>query len=257
MVETPVKARQKLDDKQRELIRQNMHLVKMIASKMAIFLPRHIDFDDLVHDGLIGLMDAAMKYDCKLGMRFSSYASIRIKGSILDSLRSLDWIPRRIRRMSKKIEKTREILQQELKREPSLEEISRYMGVPPLKLRQIMNDVEHSRVLSFEDLQSFSNKCYMPEKNVFSVGHYHARTGFERVEIKEQLKWALKDLTERERLVLALYYLEDLTLKEIKLVLNISEARISQIHTCALRKMREKIYGNNSGKCRIKKGVKY
>jgi len=243
----------KLDESKRELIQQNLHLVKMIASKMAIFLPRHIDYEDLFHDGVIGLMDAAIKFDEKFGKRFSTYASIRIKGSILDSLRAIDWVPRRIRKLSKKINKTREALQQKLKREPSPEEISKQLDLPRYKFNQIVNAVEQSHMFSFEDLQSFSNRYFYPEESINQLHGNNELNDYERVDVKDQLKEALKKLKYKEKLVLSLYYLEDLTLKEIKRILDISEARISQIHTGALKKLRSIISGEKPDKSRKKK----
>jgi RNA polymerase sigma factor for flagellar operon FliA len=227
-----------LDNKKRELVQQNIYLVKLIASKIAIFLPKHIDYEDLLHEGLIGLMDAAIKFNSSLGMKFSSYAVIRIKGSILDSLRSLDWIPRRVRKISKKIEKIREDMQQVLLREPTEEEIAKELDISVDKLREIISDVDQSQVLSFEELQSFTSRYFVSEDKLTSVSPTSGISDFERVELKEHLKISLKELSERERLVLSLYYVEDLTLKEIKYILDISEARISQIHTSAIKKLR-------------------
>jgi len=247
------KCKARLNDEQRELIMQNMHLVKMIASKIAIFLPRHIDTEDLIHEGLVGLMDAAVKYDQRIGMKFTSYASIRIKGAILDSLRSLDWIPRRVRKISKSIDKARGELQQKFTREPTMEEISEYLQISSSKLHQVMSMVEQSQLLSFEDLKAFTNRYFVPEEWTHTVNMIPKSNDYERIEIQEQLKQALSELNERERMILSLYYLEDLTLKEIKHILDISEARISQIHTNALRKLRKKIYGTTAlqeQKCR-------
>lgn len=244
-----------LDESKKELIRQNIHLVKMIASKMAIFLPRHIDCEDLVHEGIVGLMDAAVKFDTRYGMKFSTYASIRIKGSILDSLRAMDWVPRRIRKLSKKIESARDELQQSLKREPSPEEISLRLEMSSDKLSKVMNAVEQSHMLSFEDLQTFSNRYFHPEDKMNPIHDGRQHTDFERVEIKEQLKNALSHLSEKEKLVLALYYLEDLTLKEIKHIMHISEARISQIHTASLRKLRAYLNGNGNIRNKPEKSV--
>jgi RNA polymerase sigma factor FliA len=228
-----------LDDEKRELVKQNIHLVKMIASKIAIFLPRHIDYEDLIHEGLVGLMDAAIKFDEKAGMKFSSYASIRIRGSILDSLRSLDWIPRRVRKLSKKIEAVKEELRQTLGREATEEEICRKMEITPTQFREIISDVDNSQMLSFEDLRSFTSRYYTTEDKLTSVNPESETTDYDKVENKELLKVALQELGERERMVLALYYVEDLSLKEIKHVLDISEARISQIHTAAVKKLRK------------------
>jgi RNA polymerase sigma factor FliA len=233
------KTKVQLDDAKRELVKQNIHLVKMIASKIAIFLPRHIDYEDLIHEGLVGLMDAAIKFDEKAGMKFSSYASIRIRGSILDSLRSLDWVPRRVRKLSKKIEVTREELRQALGREATEEEICRKMDITPAQFREIVSDVDHSQMLSFEDLRSFTSRYYASEDKIASVNPESETTDYDKVEIKELLKVALQELGEREKLVLALYYVEDLSLKEIKHVLDISEARISQIHTAAIKKLKK------------------
>ncbi|MCE1249054.1 MAG: FliA/WhiG family RNA polymerase sigma factor [Firmicutes bacterium] len=230
-----------LDDEKRKLVQEHLHLVKKIASKLAIFLPRHIDHDDLIHEGIMGLMDAASRYNPRCGMSFANYATIRVKGSIIDSLRAMDWIPRRVRKMAKVIEKTKEELTQELQRTPSSQEISDKLNLPVDKINEIISAAEQSQLLSFEDLQSFSNRYYIPEDKVTSVQPEDAISDYERVEIKSALKMALMELSEREKLVLALYYIEDLTLKEMKLVLNISEARISQIHTVAIKKLKEKL----------------
>lgn len=230
-----------LDDERKKLVQDHIYLVKRIASKIAIFLPRHIDTEDLVHDGIMGLLDAASRYKPNAGMHFSSYATIRIKGAILDSLRAMDWIPRRVRKMSKMIESTREELMQKLQRSPTKEELATKMDVPVIKLNKILNAVEQSQLLSFEDLQYFSNRYYVPEDKTHPLNPESELSDYERVEVKSLLKKALMELSEREKLVLSLYYIEDLTLKEIKAVLNISEARISQIHTLALKKLREKI----------------
>jgi RNA polymerase sigma factor FliA len=231
-----------LDDAKREMVKQNIQLVKMIASKIAIFLPRHIDYEDLIHEGLVGLMDAAIKFDEKAGMKFSSYASIRIRGSILDSLRSLDWVPRRVRKLAKKIDVVREELRQTLGREATEEEICTKMSITPAQFREIIMDVDHSQMLSFEDLRSFTSRYYASEDKIASVNPEPETTDYDRVEIKELLKVALKELGEREKLVLALYYVEDLSLKEIKQVLDISEARISQIHTAAIKKLKSSLH---------------
>lgn len=242
-----VKIKMTLDDEMRKLVEEHIYLVKRIAYKIAIFLPRHIDTEDLIHEGMIGLLDAARRYDKKAGMNFSSYATLRVKGSILDSLRSMDWIPRRVRKMAKMIDKTKEELLQNLHRNPTPQEIAEKLDVPLPKLHKIINAVEQSQMLSFEDLQCFSNRYYIPEDKTIPVGVEKNTSDYERVEIKAVLKSALMDLTERERLILSLYYIEDLTLKEIKLVLNISEARISQIHTSALKKLKSKLNSYREG----------
>jgi RNA polymerase sigma factor for flagellar operon FliA len=153
----------------------------------------------------------------------------------------MDWIPRRVRKMAKAIEKTREELTQELQRTPSSQEISDKLNLPVDKINEIISAAEQSQILSFEDLQSFSNRYYVPEDKVTSVQPEDAISDYERVDIKSALKMALMELSEREKLVLSLYYIEDLTLKEMKLVLNISEARISQIHTVCIKKLKEKL----------------
>ena len=243
------KKKMTLNDEMRKLVEDHIYLVKRIAYKIAIFLPRHIDTEDLIHEGMLGLLDAARRFDKKTGMNFSSYATLRVKGSILDSLRSMDWIPRRVRKMSKMIDKTREELMQKLHRSPTPQEIAEKLDVPLPKLHKIINAVEQSQMLSFEDLQCFSNRYYVPEDKTHPIGAQKATNDYERVEIKAVLKSALLELSERERLILSLYYIEDLTLKEIKLILNISEARISQIHTAALKKLKGKLqsYRENLG----------
>ncbi|MFP4496574.1 MAG: sigma-70 family RNA polymerase sigma factor [Vulcanimicrobiota bacterium] len=243
MVSVMKKPAEKFDNEKKELIKEHINLVRIIASKMSMFLPNHIDTEDLIHEGLLGLMDAAKKFDNREGVNFSSYASIRIKGAILDSLRSMDWVPRRIRKISKTIEKVRQELRQDLLREPTMNEISQAMETPVSTLNKVVQDVEQSQMYSFEDLQTFTSRYYAPEDKASSVTGNDSERDFARAEIKVQLKEAIAELGDREKLILSLYYIEDLTLKEIKHVLNISEARISQIHSGILKKLKAHLTG--------------
>ena len=230
-----------LNEEKKKLVQDHIYLVKRIASKIAMFLPRHIDVDDLVNEGIMGLLDAAARFNANCGMNFSSYATIRVKGAILDSLRAMDWIPRRVRKMAKMIESTREELMQQYKRAPTPQELAEKLDMPVPKLDKVMSAVEQSQMLSFEDLQIFSNRYYIPEDKTHPIKPEGAFDDYELVDIKSVLKTAILELSDREKLVLSLYYIEDLTLKEIKEVLNISEARISQIHTLALKKLKKEL----------------
>ena len=223
------------------LIREHAGLVKHIASRMAVVLPRHVDMDDLIHDGVLGLMDAINRFDASRGIQFRTFAATRIRGSILDALRSLDWVSRGGRRRSRELRKLEEQLRHELGRDPSREELAARAGLSPEELDERRAEAADDRVVSLDELRSLSEgvsespaaRLQDPTVNV----EREALVGQKKAILLE----ALRTLSEREQLVLSLYYFEDVNIKEIAQILGVSEPRVSQIHSRCRAKLKERL----------------
>jgi RNA polymerase sigma factor for flagellar operon FliA len=224
------------------IILEHLQLVKAIALRVHENLPVHVDLDDLVHAGVLGLFDAASKYDPEKQVAFSSYAKHRIKGAILDSLRQLDWASRDLRRRHKQLEAVTRELAVSLQRTPTEAEIAEKIGVDVDRWRQMMLDLRNvglvsasSRATEHEDLPApdFPSK---PETQPDSM--------CAREQMRSVLSVAMKTLPERYRKVVFLYYTNELTMKEIGGLLGINESRVSQIHKSALEKMQMVLQSN-------------
>jgi len=224
------------------LILHHMRIVKYIAGRMAIHVPKNVEMDDLVGWGCIGLMDAVEKYDHTQDIKFSTYASIRIRGAIIDQIRSLDWAPRSLRTMARKVGAAREKLRHAEGREPSAELIAAEVGTTPEHVEDTMAQLQTAQILSLDD--------YLPSEDsgetrkidmVGSSASEHPAGAAELQERKESLVKAILDLPDQQQKVLNLYYYEELTLKEIGAVLNVSESRICQIHSAAMKKLRKAV----------------
>jgi len=218
-----------------EVVLEHLPLVKAIAVRVHENLPVHVDLDDLVHAGILGLFDAANKFDSDKQVAFSSYAKHRIKGAILDSLRQLDWASRDLRRRHKQVEAATRELSTALQRTPTEAEVAEKLGVDVERWRQMMLDLRSvglvsasTRTADQEDLPApdFPSK---PETNPDSM--------CAREELRSVLGDAMKVLPERYQKVVVLYYTNEMTMKEIGGVLGINESRVSQIHKSALEKM--------------------
>jgi RNA polymerase sigma factor FliA len=215
--------------------------VKYVAGRMAINLPSNVDYDDLVSYGIFGLLDAIEKFDPDRNVKFKTYAKTRIRGAILDELRVLDWTPRSIRQKSKQLEKAMLELEAHLGREPTDEEISAQLGMTVKELHRLYEDTKQSLMMSLDEGDpegegNVSRKDFLedvqlitPEKNA------------ERNELKRILAEEITKLSERERLVIVLYYFEQLTSKEIGKILGVSDSRISQLHTKAVLRLRGRL----------------
>ena len=217
------------------VVMENLPLVKVIAVRVHESLPVHVDLDDLVHAGILGLFDAASKYNPDKRVAFSSYAKHRIKGAILDSLRQLDWASRDLRRRHKMVEQITRDLSAELHRSPTEEELASRLGVNVKRWRQMALDLRNvglisasSRPAEHEDLPApeFPSKPESQPDNICA-----------REQLKEALQGAMNVLPERYKKVVALYYTNEMTMKEIGGILGINESRVSQIHKSALEKM--------------------
>ncbi|SNX55493.1 FliA/WhiG family RNA polymerase sigma factor [Thermoanaerobacterium sp. RBIITD] len=225
------------DSVKNDIIVKYMPLVKHIVKRICISDVSKEDIDDLVSQGMIGLIDAVNRYDITKGVKFETYASIRIKGEIIDYLRKKDWIPRSLKKRYKNIEKTIETLEQEFKREPSIDEIMAATGISK-------NDV--LKTLSYMNAGYISSLDEVIENNlkISSVSDVEIINPEDEVlssDLKNNIAKAIDMLQEKERLIVTLYYFEDLNYKEISKILGLTESRISQIHSKAIKKLRERL----------------
>ncbi|MFA6394016.1 MAG: FliA/WhiG family RNA polymerase sigma factor [Patescibacteria group bacterium] len=213
-------------------------LVKYIALRLVARLPDSVQVDDLFNAGIIGLIDAIDKFDVSQGAQFETYARIRVRGAMLDEIRSMDWIPRSLRRKSNELEKAFVALEQKLGAHPSDEQIVQELGIGMDEYHKLLDEIKGISLLS-EDVHEVITK----NKYIDHLGTESDEL-FEKVywqEIKGHLTEAISTLAEKEQLVLALYYYEELTMKEIGTVLGYTETRISQIHTKAVLKLRTRL----------------
>lgn len=217
----------KLRDK---LIEIYMPLVKIIANKLSISLPAYVDRDDCISDGYIGLIQAVDRFDPSLGYKFETFASIRIKGAIIDSLRAKDWLPTIVRQKVKKYHQTVFDLECKLGRSVSEQEVAKALDISNEEFTSLLKQVQVANVLSLEE---FSRICDLQIDNISER--------LERQELVKELAKVIETLSEKEKLVISLYYYEELTLKEISYIMKLSEARISQIHTKAVFTIRGKL----------------
>ncbi len=217
-------------------------LIKFIAQKIAVRLPANIELDDLISAGVIGLMDAIEKYDPTRDNTFKTYAEFRIRGAILDELRSQDWVPRSVRDKAKLIDRTTVQLEQELGRTPADEEIAQKLNVTLEEFHDLANQVRPVSLVSMDDLTTFSNGDKKSIVNILEGTKFaNPLTTLGMKTVKDVVTKAIEELPEKQRLVLSLYYYEDLNLKEIGRVLRVTESRVSQLHAQAVSRLRAKL----------------
>ena len=231
----PVKAQSAKLAKRDRVIMEHLPLVKAIAVRVHENLPVHVDLDDLVHAGILGLFDAATKYDPEKMVAFSSYAKHRIKGAILDSLRQLDWASRDLRRRHKQVEAVTRELSATLHRAPSEEEVAEKLGVDVERWRQMMLDLRNVGLISASTRANENED--LPAPDFPSKPELQPDRICAHEELRGMLAVAMRTLPERYQKVVALYYTNEMTMKEIGGVLGINESRVSQIHKTALEKM--------------------
>lgn len=218
-----------------EVVVEHLPLVRAIAVRVHENLPVHVDLDDLIHAGVMGLMDAATKYDREKKVAFSAYAKHRIKGAILDSLRQLDWASRDLRRRHKQLEAVTRELAAELHRQPTEEEIAARMGVELPRWRQMMIELRNVGLISASTRNNDQEDLPAPDFPA-QASEQPDRICVQR-ELKSRLGTAMESLPSRYRQVVTLYYTNDMTMKEIGTIMGINESRVSQIHKAALEKM--------------------
>jgi RNA polymerase sigma factor FliA len=224
------------------VVMEHLPLVKAIAVRVHESLPVHVDLDDLVHAGIMGLFDAATKYNPDKKVVFSSYAKHRIKGAILDSLRQLDWASRDLRRRHKQVEQVTRDLSVELQRNPTEEEVATRMGVSTARWRQMALDLRNCGLISASTRSADQEE--LPAPDFPSKPETQPDSMCSRTQMKEVLESAMSILPERYKKVVVLYYTNELTMKEIGGMLGINESRVSQIHKSALEKMAHVLQDN-------------
>lgn len=219
-------------------------LVKYVAGRMSSGLPAHVEEADLISYGLIGLIDAIGRYEPDRETKFESYAIARIKGAIVDELRALDWVPRSVRARARDIERVHGRLEHELQRTPTDEEMSAALGLTLDEFQESLLRISHSTVVALDELWTVADASgdhvsLMDTLQDPSAGD--PQQLIDASELRERLTAALLALPDRERLVVALYYYENLTLREIGEVLGVTESRVSQLHTKAVLRLRSRM----------------
>ena len=227
--------------KRERLIMEYAPLVKYIANRIAMRLPPHIEVNDLINAGVIGLIDAIEKFDPDKEVKFKTYAEIRIKGAILDELRSMDWIPRSIRKVINKLVNAYHELEQQLGRPAKDEEIAELLGLQMEEFYRLLKHSAGAPLISLDVMVDHDDKrrdilsCLVDPKSTDAFGVLGLN------ELKDAIAGAIDDLPEKEKQVVALYYYDELTMKEIGDVLNLTESRVSQIHTKAILRLRVRV----------------
>lgn len=221
-----------------QLVREHASLVKRIAYHLLGRLPDSVQLDDLIQAGMIGLLEAARKYDGSKGASFETYAGIRIRGSMLDEVRNGDWAPRSVHRNSRRISAAIKQIENEKGRDAEDAEVAALLGISQDEYHSLLQDSAGCRLFSFEEMiEKSDNGVEMFDND----SHPNPLTGVEREAFQQHLADAIRQLPEREQLVLSLYYDEELNLKEIGAVLGVSESRISQLHSQATLRLRARL----------------
>lgn len=222
-----------------QIIIEYAPLVKIVAGRLSMYLGGNVEYEDLVSYGIFGLIDAIDKFDTDKDVKFETYASLRIRGSILDQIRKMDWIPRTVRQRQRKIDEAIKNLEARTGKNPTDEMLAEELGVSGEELLSWQSQLKVTNVVSLNEFVESGNEPVMDAK-----GNFHFAQPEEVIaesELKRMLQDAMELLTEKEQKVILLYYYEDLTLKEISRILEVSESRVSQLHTKALQKMKKKM----------------
>ena len=229
--------------KRDQLILEHLPQIKYIAQRISTKLPSHIELNDLVSAGVLGLLDAIDKFDPGRGVKFKTYAELRIKGAILDSLRNLDWAPRSLRKKSKDLERVYKDLEQKFGRPASDREVSDAMDITLEEFYELIDQIKGLNLGSFQELASQEDdKNSEPlVKYVPDAPQMDPFFMFHKGELPDLLSTAIDTLPKKERLVVSLYYYDELTMKEIGKVLGVNESRVSQLHTKAMLRLRTKL----------------
>ncbi len=224
-----------------EIIHKFLPLVKYVAGKISINLPAHVEINDLVNEGILGLIDAINKYDDSRGVKFETYATTRISGAILDALRAMDWVPRAVRQKARELERIFTELEHKLGRAPRDREVARALRITRDEYHVLLLKIRGSSILSLEEFLPNDKGHEVSLLDTLRDGGPDPTHSVESAEMKMSLAQAVDALPPQERTVISLYYFEGLTLKDIKSVLNVSESRVSQIHAQAVIRLRAKL----------------
>jgi len=220
-------------------------LVKYVAGRLGSGLPAHVDEGDLISYGLLGLISAIERYDPDRDIKFETYAIVRIKGAIIDELRALDWVPRSVRSRAREIERAIAELEAKVGRAPTDEEIAHKIGISQDELEESLTDISRSSIAALDELWSGGadgDQVSLLDTIEDQAGPRPA-DALDETEVRETLADAIARLPERDKLVITLYYYEELTLREIGEVLGVTESRVSQLHTKAVLRLRSRLSG--------------
>ena len=218
------------------LIVENAYLIKYVAGRLNIYFSANFEYDDLVSFGVFGLIDAIDKFDPNKGVKFETYASLRIRGAIIDNIRELDWVPRSLRQKGKELEKAYTELEIELGRPPADEETAEKLGLTMSEFTKFVSDASISTLVSLEEVVE-QNNDYPDDPGFEDISENPVKQA-EYSELKDLLASEIDHLSEKEKTVISFYYFNELTLKEISEIMKVSESRISQLHTKAIAKLR-------------------
>jgi RNA polymerase sigma factor for flagellar operon FliA len=224
---------------QEKIIIEYAGLVKLVAGRLSMYLGYNVEYDDLVGYGIFGLIDAIDKFDFSKGVKFETYASLRIRGAILDQIRKMDWIPRSIRQKQRKIDLAYQNLEQKYGRAADDGEIAKELDITVEELETWQNQTKLTNIISLDEFMEQGSETNI--EPCITADFAQPEKIVEKQELKDILVNTLETLTEKEKTVIVLYYYEELTLKEISQILEVSESRISQLHTKALQKMKIKL----------------
>ena len=239
-------AKAKSPEIREKIILEYAPLVKVVAGRLSMYLGYNVEYEDLVSYGIFGLIDAIDKFDFLKDVKFETYASLRIRGAILDQIRKMDWIPRTIRQKQKKIDAVIRDIEARYGRSATDEEVSSGLGITEEEYLDWQSQMKITNVVSLNEFLEQGSEVPNEASQSRSSQFDSPEEVLERDELKKMLTESLELLTEKERKVIVFYYYEELTLKEISNILGVSESRISQLHTRALQKMRTKM-GNYIG----------
>lgn len=220
-----------------QLITEYVPLVKIVAGRLSMYLGYNVEYEDLVSYGVFGLIDAIDKFDFGKDVKFETYASLRIRGSILDQIRKMDWIPRTVRQRQKKIDEAIRQIEMNTGKAATDEEIAKAIGISDDELSGWQSQLQVTNVVS---LNEFVETGGEPVMDAHRNSHFiQPEDNVSENELREKLAESLETLTEKEKQVILLYYYEEMTLKEIAAILSVTESRVSQLHTKAILKMKK------------------
>ena len=223
-----------------KLIIEYAPLVKYVAGRLSVHIGQHVEYEDLISYGVFGLIDAIDKFNFEKGVKFETYASLRIRGSIIDSIRKMDWVPRTLRQKNKQLEAAYTELEFALGHEPTAENLAEKLNISVDEVNDMLKKSSVVSLISLDDYLdqnheiSFSGAPQNPQTE-------SPESQYERQEVRQMLTDAIDKLSEKEKRVITLYYFEDLTLKEISSIMGVSESRISQIHSKAVLRLQSKL----------------
>ena len=227
------------ESERKRLIEEYTPLIRFIAKKISMRLPANVDVEDLVSNGVIGLMDAIDKYDSTRDNKFKTYAEFRIRGAILDGLRAQDWVPRSIRDKAKMLEKSYIHLESTLGRPPTGKETAEHLGITAKEFYNLLNQVQPVNMMSIDTASAFNNErksfLHLLQGDSDPFSYLNVKS------VKTEIKRMIAELPERQRIVLSLYYYEGFNLRKIGSILGVTESRVSQLHAQAIQRLKIKL----------------